>query len=53
MYPNLILRMLGISRISRPFLKAFLDRYAQDAKMIEFQATGQWIARRDRPKRLQ
>jgi pimeloyl-ACP methyl ester carboxylesterase len=26
-----------------PFLKAFLDRYAQHATMIEIQATGHWI----------
>lgn len=35
--------VLGIGRISTPFLKAFLDRYAQHAMMIEFQATGHWI----------
>lgn len=42
-YPKLPVPVLGTSGISTPFLKAFLDRYAQHATMIEFQATGHWI----------
>jgi len=41
--PKLSVAVLGISGISTPFLKAFLDRYAQRATLIEFQATGHWI----------
>ena len=42
-YPKLSVPVLGISGISTPFLKAFLGHYAQDATMIEFQATGHRI----------
>jgi pimeloyl-ACP methyl ester carboxylesterase len=42
-YPKRSVPVLGISGISIPFLKAFLDRYAQHATMIEFKATGHWI----------
>ena len=43
-YPRLSVPVVGISGISTPFLKAFLDRYAQHATMIEFKETGHWIA---------
>ena len=36
--------VLDLSGISTPFLKAFLDRYAQHATMIEFKEIGHWIA---------
>lgn len=42
-YPELSVPVLGVSGISTPFLKAFLDRYAQHATMMEFKATGHWI----------
>jgi len=43
-YPKLAAPVLGIGGISTPFLKAFLDRYAPNATMIEFGGTGHWIA---------
>ncbi|PWC63053.1 hypothetical protein TSH7_13940 [Azospirillum sp. TSH7] len=39
---------LDVHGISTPFLKAFLDRYAQHATMMEFTTTRHWI-REERP----